>query len=215
VTNRYNRVTSSKGLVESWEYQMSPLEMVLNSGDEFGLTWRPQYEFLAEPFEIASGVVIPPGAYRFDRWEIEAETSNHRVLRLNSSTSFGEFYSGHLAQWENSVSWTSPRGALQLSAGAEHNYARLPEGNFVQRLWQLQSAYAWSPNIVLTSFVQFDTESQNLGSNTRLRWTFKPGNDLFVVWNRGWQRLLRDPHERVLAPESELLAVKLRWTFRQ
>ncbi len=59
------------------------------------------------------------------------------------------------------------------------------QGNFVQRLWTVQGTYAWSPNLVLSSLVQYDTESQNIGTNTRLRWTIKPGNDLFIVWNRG------------------------------
>ena len=62
--------------------------------------------------------------------------------------------------------------------------------------------------------MQYDTEAQNLGTNTRLRWTLKPGNDLFIVWNRGWRHLLTSPRDLTLAPETELLAVKLRWTFR-
>ena len=84
----------------------------------------------------------------------------------------------------------------------------------MQRLWQVEFSRAWGPNVVLTSFIQYDTESQNIGANTRLRWTFKPGKDLFVVWNRGWQRLLMRP-ELTLLPDSEFLAVKLRWTFRE
>jgi len=89
----------------------------------------------------------------------------------------------------------------------------LPTGNFVQRLWQLQATYAWNPNLVLSSFVQYDTESQNVGTNTRVRWTIKPGNDLFVVWNRGWQRIVTDPHVSII-PQSDLIAIKLRWTLR-
>jgi hypothetical protein len=96
---------------------------------------------------------------------------------------------------------------------AEQNYARLPQGNFVQRLWQPQFAFAWNTNIVRTSFVQYDTESENLETNTRLRWTIKPGRDLFVVWNRGWQRWRTRP-ELTLTPETETFAIKLRWTFR-
>jgi len=65
-----------------------------------------------------------------------------------------------------------------------------------------------------SSFIQYDTESQNVGVNTRLRWTIRPGNDLFVVWNRGWQKVIRDPHELNLVPNGELVAVKLTWTFR-
>ena len=59
------------------------------------------------------------------------------------------------------------------------------------------------------------TDSQNLGSNTRLRWTIRPGNDLFIVWNRGWQRLILAPRDLSLVPDNELLAVKIRWTFRK
>ena len=68
---------------------------------------------------------------------------------------------------------------------------------------------------MLTSFVQYDNESSNVGANTRLRWTLKPGNDLFLVWNRGWKRLILSPADRSLIPDAELIAVKLRWTFRR
>ena len=68
---------------------------------------------------------------------------------------------------------------------------------------------------MLTSFIQYNTESQNVGSNTRLRWTVRPGNDLFIVWNRAWQRLLLGPGDMGLIPDHELLVIKLRWTFRR
>jgi hypothetical protein len=39
------------------------------------------------------------------------------------------------------------------------------------------------------------------------------GNDIFIVWNRAWQRLLLRPGDLNLIPEQEPLAVKIRWTF--
>ena len=95
----------------------------------------------------------------------------------------------------------------------ENDFGHLPTGNFVQRLWSIRGAYAWNPNLVLSSFIQYDTASENVGTNTRLRWTIRPGNDLFIVWNRGWQRIITDPQVSLI-PESDLVAVKLRWTFR-
>ena len=77
----------------------------------------------------------------------------------------------------------------------------------------MRAAYAWNPELVLSSFIQYDTASESVGTNTRLRWTIRPGNDLFIVWNRGWQRIVTDPHVS-LVPQSDLVAVKLRWTFR-
>ena len=89
---------------------------------------------------------------------------------------------------------------MQLEAYVENDFGHIPQGNFVQRLWQLQGAYACNPNLVLSSFIQYDTESQNVGTNTRLRWTIKPGNDLFIGWNRGWQRLVLSPNDTSIVP---------------
>ncbi len=211
--NEYSRVTDASGILESWEYFMAPINVRLNSGDRFEFNWAPHGETLLAPFEIAPGVTIPPGSYDFTRWRVEAQTSPHRPLQFGTTTWFGQFYNGHLTQQINYLKWTSPRGKVQLEADSENDFAHLPVGNFVQRLWQLQAAYAWNPNLVLTSFIQYDTESQNVGANTRLRWTIKPGNDLFIVWNRGWQRLITRP-ELSLVPQSDVIAVKLRWTFR-
>lgn len=212
--NEFTRVDNLKGITESWEYFMAPVNVRMESGDRFEFNWVPRYEYLPAPFEISPGIVLPMGAYRFTRWRLEGQTSEHRKLQAGSTTWFGSFYNGRLTQWQNYIKWTSPAGRWQASLSTENDFAHLKQGNFVQRLWQSQFAYALNPNVVLTSFIQYDTESQTVGSNTRLRWTFKPGNDLFIVWNRGWNHLILNPHELSLIPESELVAVKLRWTFR-
>src|SRR5215813_6716715 len=213
--NQYQRYTDTQGIVESWEYFMAPINLRFESGDRFELNWNPQGETLLAPFEIAPGVVIPPGSYDFTRWRLEAQTSPHRPLQFGTTTWFGTFFNGHLTQWQEYLKWTSPKGKVQLDFEMENDFGHLPEGNFVQRLWSVQGAYAWSPNLVLSSFIQYDTESQNIGTNTRLRWTIKPGNDLFIVWNRGWQRLVLSPQETSIVPQSDLIAIKLRWTFRR
>ncbi|MGC8792315.1 MAG: hypothetical protein ACP5U2_02865 [Bryobacteraceae bacterium] len=210
----YERVVNYKGQVESWRYQWSPLGVQFDTGDEFKVEWTPRYEFLPVPFEIVPGLVIPPGPYRFDQWELDGQTSPQRALQLITENTVGGFYSGRLAQWTGQLRWASPRGRLQVGMAGEYNRGRLREADFLQRLWRLESTLAFNAYIVLTTLVQYDSESQNLGNNTRLRWTFRPGNDLFVVWNRGWQRLPQRPDEVIFAPTSETLAVKLRWTFR-
>lgn len=211
--NQYYRYTDTRGIVESWEYFMAPVNVRFESGDRFEFNWDPHGETLLAPFEVAPGVVIPPGSYDFTRWRLEAQTSEHRPLQFGTTTWFGTFYNGHLTQWENYLRWTAPKGRVQLDLETENDFGHLPTGNFVQRLWSVRAAYAWNPNLVLSSFIQYDTASENVGTNTRLRWTIRPGNDLFIVWNRGWQRIVTGPHVSII-PQSDLVAVKLRWTFR-
>ena len=75
-------------------------------------------------------------------------------------------------------------------------------------------ARAFHPNLILTTFFQYDTQAESLGNNLRLRWTIRPGNDLFVVWNRNWQRLVLGPHDVSIVPDKDALTLKLRWTLR-
>jgi len=205
-----DRFVDRQGITESRFFDLSEVTQ-LQSGDSLTLWMQPQGETLLVPFEIAPGVVIPMGAYDYIRWGITAETSNHRPVQAGNTTWLGDFYNGKLTQWQDYVKWTSPKGRVQLSANLENDFARMPEGNFINRLWYLQTALAWSPNLVLSNFLQYN--GHNFGSNTRLRWTIRPGDDLFIVWNRGWQRLFTGP-DLTLAPQNEEIAVKLRWTFR-
>jgi len=213
--NQFTHVTDLHGNVQSWSYFMAPINARMETGDRFEFNWYPHYEFLSAPFEISPGIVIPPGPYNFTRWRFEAQSSPHRILQGGTTTWLGTFYDGHLTQQENYVRFTPPGAHWQAEVSLENDFGHLREGDFVQRLWQLKGAYYWNPNLVLSTFVQYDTESQNVGTNTRLRWTIRPGNDLFIVWNRGWQKVIRDPHELNLVPNSEMVAVKLRWTFRK
>jgi hypothetical protein len=75
--------------------------------------------------------------------------------------------------------------------------------------------YAFTPDLILSSNIQYDSESRNLGANTRFRWTIKPGNDLFVVWPRGWRRPIVSDGLIALNTIEDQFTVKLRWTFRR
>ena len=209
----FSRVTNLNGTNESWQYNFALVALEMQSGDQVAFKWIPRYEYLTAPFEVAPGVIIPPGGHRFDRFSAEAASSEHRPFSFATSTVFGSFYDGRLAQFMNSLNWTSPRGRLHLGLSITNNFGHLRKGNFVQRLWSQNIALAWSPNVVLSSFVQYDSVSRNLGTNTRMHWTIKPGRELFVVWNRAWQELPEHPNV-TLAPDSEMIAVKLRWTLR-
>lgn len=212
--HRFYRITNHQGLVESERFSWVPVNVQMESGDRFSVNWLPTLENLPVPFEIADGVELPVGRYRFDRVIGEVETSPNRRAQFGNTSGFGSFYGGRLYQQSNYIRYTSAKGGWQAGLSVEQNFGRLPEGRFVQRLWQLNTTYAVNSYTSLTSFLQYDSVSQTVGNNLRFRWTLRPGNDLFVVWNRGWKRLYVSPSDRALSSDTELLAVKVRWTFR-
>ena len=70
--------------------------------------------------------------------------------------------------------------------------------------------YSFTPFISLANFVQYDTESQNIGLQSRLRWILTPGNEFFVVLNHAWQE---DTFDRFEAAQTRF-RVKFNYTFR-
>jgi hypothetical protein len=45
--------------------------------------------------------------------------------------------------------------------------------------------YNVSPRQALSALVQYNSSGSVIGANLRYRWEFRPGSDLFVVFNEG------------------------------
>jgi len=208
-------VANLSGQTESWRLFMAPFNAQTVTGEHIEFNVVPQFEHLATPFEIADSVVIPVGDYQFTRFRLEAQSSRHWAWRVGSTVWFGAFYTGSLTQVESFITYTLLQGHLQLEVQHENDFTTLAEGDFTQRLWQVTAAYALTPDLIFSSYTQYDSESRNMGSNSRLRWTIRPGNDLFLVWNHGWEYPLGSRSALNLQPVSDQLVAKVRWTFRR
>ncbi len=206
---RYTRV--SLGQVESWRLFTAPINWVFNSGDRIEFNYAPQFERLFAPFEISTGVFIPPGDYRFTRWRAEFGTASKRRWRVEGTWWFGTYWSGHADQIEFSLQYKiAPR--LQFSFDTEQTFARLPQGNFVARIYSFRANYSVSPFLSFSNLVQFDNESRDLGWQSRVRWILRPGNDLFLVFSQGW---LQNPRGGFhFSPADTKLSTKFQYTFR-
>ncbi len=207
-------VESLDGVTESWRLFTAPFNANMQSGAHFEFNIAPQYEFLYEPFEISDGVFIPAGGYHFLRFRVELESSDSNPFVIGTSTWFGEFYTGHLTQIRAHLRWSGRSGHFQIKLESENDFGYLPQGNFIERLWQLKVVYAFTPDLVLSSYTQYDNGSREIGLNNRLRWTISPGRDIYLVWNYGWKRPLERPLFGSI-PLSNQVAVKFRWTWRR
>jgi hypothetical protein len=161
-----------------------------------------------QPFEIADGVAVPPGSYDWRRYRLELETAAKRKLSGQATWWFGGFYTGRLHQVKLEAAWT-PSPIVTLLLSAEHDAGRLAQGAFDLTLVGTKLRLNLSPDLQLNSLVQYDTEDRSFGTNTRLRWTFHPRGDLFVIYNHN----LRELDGRWRRDSNELLA-KLQYTFR-
>ncbi len=200
--------TDLSGNWESYRVFFAPVNWRFRSGDRFEFNVNPTGERLVAPFEISDGVFIPPGSYHWRRYRLEVGTAQKRRLYSQVTWWFGKFYNGDLDQ----ILWTgawNPTPLLTIEFSGERNMGRLETGRFTQTLVGSRLRVNVSPDLSVASYVQFDTDTDSVGVNTRLRWTFVPVADLFIVYNHNVRSLL----DRWSLDSNQLL-VKLQYAWR-
>ena len=196
-----------EGRWESYRVFFAPVNWRFRSGDRFEFNANPTGERLVEPFEIG-GVPIAPGSYHWRRYRLEAGTAEKRRFYVQTTWWFGGFYDGTLDQYRWTGAW-NPTPLLTVEFSGERNIGELAAGRFTQTLVGTRLRVNLSPDLSVSSYTQYDTDSDSVGVNTRLRWTFRPVGDLFVVYNHNVRSLV----ERWQLDSNQLL-VKLQYAWR-
>ncbi len=121
----------------------------------------------------------------------------------------GDFYDGTLDQVTLRMA-IKPSTDISFELSAERNTGEVSTGSFTQDLVSGRVLVNFSPDLQVNSFVQYDNDSRTVGMNTRLRWTFDPLGDVFVVYNHNVQEDFTDHWEL----QSNQLLVKVQYALR-
>jgi hypothetical protein len=200
--------TDLSGHWESYRVFWAPVNWRFRSGDRVEFNAVPVGERLVDPFEVSSGVVIPPGSYEWRRYRLEAGTAQKRRLYAQVTWWFGDFYNGKLDQYQWTGAW-NPKPIVTVEFSGERNIGQLATGRFTQTVAGTRLRVNISPDLSIASYIQYDTDDESIGTNTRLRWTFRPVGDLFVVYNHNVRSIL----DRWRLDSNQLL-VKLQYAWR-
>jgi len=139
-------------------------------------------EGLKEPFEIREGIVIPPGQYDNMDWEFRANTDRSAPLSLSGGWAFGGFFSGTRFGPNATLAYRH-QDQFALSFRADYFDVNLDEGDFTTSVFGLSGSYSFTPRLYLQATLQYNDDSEDLGSNVRLGWLDTAGTGLFIVFN--------------------------------
>ena len=210
----YTRFTRlDNGLVETSNLYVTLVDWHLNSGDSLHSLFDANvtYERLFEPFEISAGVVLPAGEYRFTPWRIFFTSAQKRRIQGSIGFNFGNFWSGTAKVIQTGLSYKFPP-YFSISLNTNQTFASLPQGSFIARIYSSRVDYAASPFLSVSSLIQFDNLSGNLGLQSRVRWTIEPGNDVFFIFGQGWVQDLERGYD--FRRQDSRLAMKFQYTIR-
>jgi hypothetical protein len=146
------------------------------------------YQFLEDEFDpIKSENSVPLPAevvYNYTDFILSHRSDGRKLFNFNSEVSYGSFYNGNKFSINNTLKWRK-QPYVSLSLKLNYNNIILPKPYSSGELWLISPKFefTFTKKLFWTSFVQFNSQNDNLGINSRLQWRFAPLSDLFIVYN--------------------------------
>jgi Domain of unknown function (DUF5916) len=156
----------------------------MHSGDSWSVAYTRDFEFLAEPFEIVPGTVVPAGAYHSPALRASYTFGTQRRASGDIIAARGRFYAGDRTDlaYRGRAELTS---RLSIEPGISLNWVDLPEGGFTATLLTTRATFSFTPRMLTAALIQYNSTSSLITTNVRFRWEYRPGSELFVVYSDG------------------------------
>jgi len=183
----YEYLTSleNKLLTENLRFTLG--EIRFESGEQFGVQVSRNFELLDENFDILGdgSVIVVPGEYLNWGYELEASSASFRKVSGSIGYEAGGFWTGNISSL---VLGLTIRPVPGINLGSQYRRTKVTAENsgFDTNLFQIDLGFDFTPDISLSSNIQFDDVTEVLGTNTRFRWIITPGTDIFIIYNHNW-----------------------------
>jgi hypothetical protein len=154
-------------------------------------------ENVLTPFVIGGKVNIPAGSYDFADLQIQHSMPTGTRLRTDVDFRAGTYFDGRRTQVILAPTWNVSR---HLEFGGDYQLTMLRFGARNEsadiHLARFRIRTALDAKASANAFVQYNSTTNRLDFNVRLRYAFAEGTDLWLVYNEGLDT------DRVLVPGS-------------
>ena len=176
------RIENSTGRLETRNVN-GEFAIEFQNGDRFSLEYDDNLDVPRRAFTIGPGVAIPVGRYANSSGRVGYNLGNQRKFQGNIGVETGRFYGGT----NTGFSVTSTRATItpQLSAAPTYsiNWIEVPQRSFTTHLVGSRVTFTATPLMFMSALLQYNSNARAVTANVRLRWEYRPGSELFVVYN--------------------------------
>jgi hypothetical protein len=173
-------VNARQGFTETRDLS-GRLGVEFENSDQLSAAYTESYERLVQSERI-TGAVIPAGRYPFKVIDASFTFGPQRFFSGTVSGRFGGFYDGDLTSVQFSRGRIEVFPQLSLEPSVSHNWVRLPGQRFETLLASTRVTYTFTPRMFLSALLQYSSATDRIGANVRLRWEYRPGSELFLVY---------------------------------
>nr|WP_299382434.1 DUF5916 domain-containing protein [Allomuricauda sp.] len=199
--------------VLTW-YNRSQWTGRLFNNDEIGFFGQLQYEFLQTPLQFSNKISIPQGSYLFPYFGASYSSGFQRALKLPVSAQYGRFFDGENLEFTLSPEWTINQH-LTLEGSWRINYLNFRERMLREWIYVPQLRLNWAVNLHLSGSMaaQYNSIRDQIFSSARLRYNFKDGHDLYVVYNQDYNTNRMQFNPSLPVYNNQLVTLKYVYTF--
>jgi hypothetical protein len=183
-------------------------DLMLESNDRMGYAWVPSRERILRPFSVGP-ITIRPGDYSNSSHDLTFTSNASRRLSATAAYSLMDYWGGDRRQLTLSSN-IHPSANLSVDLIYTHNNVDHPAGDFRTNTFSNRVLYAFTTDLFVKTFVQWNDLDDKLSGNLLVGWEYRPGSQLFLVYDEVRDRFASP----VLAPRNRLLLVKWTYTFR-
>ena len=212
----------ASGFIRNSDQQLETGEVGLEwrAGPKIGGFFRFQtklnYESILDTFYLSSDAFIPAGTYQFWDNSFFFLSPFGYLVRFRLNGNFGYFYDGTRYSFSISPTWSVSQH-LELSSDFQYNAVDLPKRDqqFRATIVRLRVKYNLNTRFFMSTFAQWNSFSERITLNFRLRYNPKDGNDLYLVYNEN----LEYGNENDMPPpplsQNRTILIKYTHTFQR
>jgi hypothetical protein len=164
-----------------------------------------EYDVLPVPF-ATGGTRLDVGEYEWTYYTAGYTSNQAKRVYGNVNVETGGYYNGERDTVRASINFQLGR-TLLLEPNYSRNWIRLPgRQQYVTNTLNFRVSQSFSPDLFVKGFVQYNDERRSASVNLLFWYIYKPGSDLYVVYNEGRET---DVPDRWSRPRNRSLAVKM------
>ena len=136
-------------------------------------------------------MTLPIGGYDYRSGRLGYNFGRQHTLSGNLQIEHGTFYNGHKTAFSASQGRFSPVPKFSVEPNLSVNRVSLTQGSFTTTLIGSRVTFTATPLLFVSALVQYNSGSNTVSTNARLRWEYAPGSELFIVYNEQRDTLAR------------------------
>lgn len=181
VMNLSDYIARLDGGLQDWRFG-NALDVNFNSGGSVTVYRRLGQTRLDESFDLADSVYVPVGAYDATVSGFFLATNPGRPVTLTMNGESESTFGGKLGRITGTA--TARSGThLGLTVDLTRSWVNLPNGAFTADLIATRVGVALTTRLFLNTLVQYHSLDRRIASNVRFQYIFRPGSDLYLVYN--------------------------------